>query len=285
MNASNDLDRRLDDLLADGPSTAPDRSIAAALDHARRHPRRRDPLGSLRPDPMGSTSFGTARRALTLVAAAALLTVAALAAATVGGMFDRRSVVVPPVPSASATTPAAPPASARAIALGQPDREPDPRDRPRRPCRRHRRRRVRRDHRSVRHPGDGPVRPAVRGQRGRRRHRRGEPGRRSRLDRPDLGRLPVRHAPPPHDRARRPHDDPRPARLHRRHARRRASPGADVLGSGPRWRGQRHRPAGGRLTRLRRLIRLSPARRFRRLPGGPGTVRGDGRRGFGRLVV
>ena len=55
MNASNDLDRRLDDLLADGPSIAPDRAIGAALDHARHHPRRRDPLGVMRRDPMAST--------------------------------------------------------------------------------------------------------------------------------------------------------------------------------------------------------------------------------------
>jgi hypothetical protein len=126
MNASNDLDRRLDDLLADGPSTAPDRSIAAALDHARRHPRRRDPLGILRRDPMGSTSFGTARRALTLVAAAALLTVAALAAASVGGMFDRRPVVVPPVPSASPIASAAPSASVAPSASASPAASPTP---------------------------------------------------------------------------------------------------------------------------------------------------------------
>lgn len=112
MNASNDLDRRLDDLLADGPSGAPDRAIGAALDHARRHPRRPDPLLVLRRDPMASARAASARRIATLVAAAALLIVVAVAAATVGGVFEHRTVVVPPVPNASPSASAAPSASA-----------------------------------------------------------------------------------------------------------------------------------------------------------------------------
>jgi hypothetical protein len=111
MNASNDLDRRLDDLLADGPSTAPDRVIGAALDHARRHPRRPDPLLVVRRDPMGSARAASARRIATLVAAAALLVVVALAAATVGGVFERRTVVVPPTPSGSPSAPVPPSAT------------------------------------------------------------------------------------------------------------------------------------------------------------------------------
>ena len=112
MNASNDLDRRLDDLLADGPSTAPDRAIGAALDHARRHPRRLDPILVLRRDPMGSARAASARRIATLVAAAALLIAVARAAATVGGVFERRSAVVPPIPSASPYASVAPSPSA-----------------------------------------------------------------------------------------------------------------------------------------------------------------------------
>ena len=112
MNASNDLDRRLDDLLADGPSTAPDRAIGAALDHARRHPRRLDPILVLRRDPMGSARAASARRIATLVAAAALLIAVALAAATVGGVFERRSAVVPPIPSASPSASVTPSPSA-----------------------------------------------------------------------------------------------------------------------------------------------------------------------------
>ncbi len=99
MNA-NDLDRRLSDWLRDGPTRAPERSVAAALDHARSHPRRRDPLAFLRRDPMGSSgrvAFGFGLRTLPIVAALGLLLVAALAVASIGGLFDQRPVVVPPV--------------------------------------------------------------------------------------------------------------------------------------------------------------------------------------------
>jgi hypothetical protein len=112
MNAPHDLDRRLDDWLQDGPNRSPERTIAAALDHARAHPRRRDPLAVLRRDPMGSSGFGHGLRAMPLVAALGLLLVAVLAVATVGGLFPRQPVVVPPVatPSPVATpTPSAAP--------------------------------------------------------------------------------------------------------------------------------------------------------------------------------
>ena len=103
MNAPHDLDRRLDDWMQQGPDRAPERPIAAALDHASAHPRRRDPLAVLRRDPMGSTGFGlgSGLRTLPMVAALGLLLVAALAVATVGGLIDRRPVVVPPVSTPS----------------------------------------------------------------------------------------------------------------------------------------------------------------------------------------
>jgi hypothetical protein len=127
MNASNDLDRRLDDLLADGPASAPERAIGAALDHAHRHPRRPDPLSVLRRDPMGSARAASAGRVATLVAAAAVLIAVALAAATVGGVFEHRTVVVPPVPSASPSASVAPPSavpSASSTALPVPSASP-----------------------------------------------------------------------------------------------------------------------------------------------------------------
>jgi hypothetical protein len=124
MNASNDFDGRLDDLLADGPSTAPDRAIGAALDHAGRHPRRPDPLLVLRRDPMGSARAASSRRIATLVAAAALLVAVALAAATVGGVFERRIVVVPPVPSTSPSATIAPSPSALPSATPAPSASP-----------------------------------------------------------------------------------------------------------------------------------------------------------------
>ena len=104
MNA-NDLDLRLGDWLGDGPTSAPDQSIAAALDHAHAHPRRRDPLAFLRRDPMGpSGGIGFGLRALPIVVALGLLLAAALAVASVGGLFDQRPVVVPPVQVPSPST-------------------------------------------------------------------------------------------------------------------------------------------------------------------------------------
>jgi hypothetical protein len=126
MNAPHDLDRRLDDWLRDGPSHAPERTIVAALQHARAHPRRRDLLAALRRDPMGSTGFGSGSglRVMPLVAALALLLVAALAVATVGGLFQRQAVVVPPLttpsPSATATPQATSSPSPSATATATP---------------------------------------------------------------------------------------------------------------------------------------------------------------------
>ncbi len=163
MNASNDLDRRLDDLLADGPSTAPDRAIGAALDHAHRHPRRPDPLLVLRRDPMGSTRAASVRRTVTLVAAAALLIAVALAAASVGGLFERRTGGGPARPERLAVR------IRRAVALGCPvgdcRAERVAGGRPRRPRRRHRGHRLRRDQRPVQDVDHGPLGPGVRGQR------------------------------------------------------------------------------------------------------------------------
>jgi hypothetical protein len=115
MNDPQDLDRRLDDWLADGSSIAPERAIGSALDHARRHPRRRDPLAVMRRDAMGSAGPAAARRTVTLIAAAALLLAAGLAALTAGGLFERRAVIVPPEPSASPTVSVTPSASASPV--------------------------------------------------------------------------------------------------------------------------------------------------------------------------
>jgi hypothetical protein len=102
MNAPHDFDRRLTEYLHDGPSRAPERTVAGVLDHARAHPRRPDPIAFIRRDPMAQRGFGSGLRVLPLVAALGLLLVAAFAIASVGGLFDRRpSVVPPPVPTAS----------------------------------------------------------------------------------------------------------------------------------------------------------------------------------------
>lgn len=105
MNTQHDLDRRLAAALEDGPTRAPEGSIATALAHARAHPRRRDPLAILRKDPMDTRSsrFSVAFQPLPLVAVLALVLAAGFAAATAGGLFDNRSVVVPPATSPSPT--------------------------------------------------------------------------------------------------------------------------------------------------------------------------------------
>jgi hypothetical protein len=113
MTPTNDLDRRVTDFLADGPSSASERSIVFALDHAAAHPRRRDVLSVVRRDPMRSPTFAGPMRVLPLAAAIALLVLALAAVAFVGGAFNQAPVVVPPPivnPSASVQpTPSASP--------------------------------------------------------------------------------------------------------------------------------------------------------------------------------
>ena len=240
MNASNDIDRRVADYLADGPSRASERSIAAALGHARSHPRRRDPLAALRRDPMGSSRFGggAGLRTLPLVAALGLLLVGALAIAAIGGVFDQRPVVVAAAaPSASAV------AEPRAERLA----DVDPECRPQRIAgrhqgrsrRRHRRRRVRRDHRPVGHARRCAVRPGRRGQRGRRRRRCHEHPERSGIARSHLGRQPVRHATRADHRPGRQDDDDRPDGLPGRRDGDRSRPRPDVRCAAARERRQR----------------------------------------------
>ena len=114
MTPTNDLDRRLTDFLADGPSSATERSIVFALDHAAAHPRRRDALAVLRRDPMQSPTFTGPMRVLPLAAALALLVLALAAVAFVGGAFNHQPVVPAPIVSPTAPPTAAPtPAASR----------------------------------------------------------------------------------------------------------------------------------------------------------------------------
>ena len=109
MTGTNEQDRRIAAWFEDVPSRVPERTIDAALAHARTHPRRRDPLAALRGDPMGSGGFGFGRIAqpLPLVAAVGLLLAAVVAGAAVGGWFDRDPAIVPPVVSPSPSVPPA----------------------------------------------------------------------------------------------------------------------------------------------------------------------------------
>lgn len=105
MTTPNEQDRRIAAWFQDVPARVPERTIEAAVAHARTHPRRRDHLAALRRDPMGSGAFGLGRMAqpLPLLAALGLLLVAAFAGAAVGGWFDREPAVVPPVVSPSSS--------------------------------------------------------------------------------------------------------------------------------------------------------------------------------------
>jgi len=115
MTTPNEQDRRIAAWFQDTEGHLPERTIEAALAHARTHPRRRDPFAALRGDPMGSGGFGLGRMAqpLPLVAAVGLLLAAAFAGAAVGGWFDRDPAVVPPVvspsPSVAPPSPSIPP--------------------------------------------------------------------------------------------------------------------------------------------------------------------------------
>jgi hypothetical protein len=104
MKTPDDLDRQLDDWLQqEGPMRPPDAPLEHAIQHARSHPRRRDPFGFLRRDPMaGPRTTLALRPAFVLVVLAILIAVAG--AVVVGSRPDEGPVVVatpsPPPPSA-----------------------------------------------------------------------------------------------------------------------------------------------------------------------------------------
>ena len=115
-----DLDRALAEFLEEGPNTAPEAPVIAALAHARTTPRRPDPFAWLRSDAMAVPR----RRILGVRPSLALAVVALIAAsigiALVGSRPQAPAVVVsgpsasPAVPSATVepTIPAPPPFSA-----------------------------------------------------------------------------------------------------------------------------------------------------------------------------
>lgn len=116
MTSTNDFDRVLGEWLEDGPNRAPDRSIELAMDHARAHPRRRDPLAFLRPDPMARRAIGLGLRPVMVLAVLGLL-LAAVAALGIGGPRDPGIVIAPgpsttPRPASPSPTPASPSAPA-----------------------------------------------------------------------------------------------------------------------------------------------------------------------------
>lgn len=101
MTTLNDFDRVLGEWLSEGPNRAPDRPVDLAVEHARSHPRRPDPIGFLRGDPMARPfrGLGSGLRPAMILATMALL-LAAVVAIGVGG--PKPSVVLPN-PSVSAS--------------------------------------------------------------------------------------------------------------------------------------------------------------------------------------
>jgi len=115
MTGPSDLDRALASFLDEGPWRAPDRPVDAALAHARAHPRRRDPFGTFRRDPMGRRTSSAMRPALVL---ATLLLLAALSAAVYIGSRPQQPAIVPP--SQATETPSASPSAPSPSPLASP---------------------------------------------------------------------------------------------------------------------------------------------------------------------
>jgi hypothetical protein len=118
MSEDQELVRALGAWLEEGPDTAPDRPRRLAIDHARRRPRRPDPLALFRRDPMPSRSArgSTLRPALGALAVLGLLLAAMVGAAIVGSIGDglpapTASPTPGPSPSPSAPAPTAVPGS------------------------------------------------------------------------------------------------------------------------------------------------------------------------------
>lgn len=126
MTNLTDFDRSLGDFLADGPNTAPEAPVIAALAHARSTPRRPDPLLRLRSDVMARPRPGTLGLRPGLALAAVALAVAAVGISVMGSPPQNPSIVPgqsgSPVPSPSPST------SAQAEPSSAPSATPAPGD-------------------------------------------------------------------------------------------------------------------------------------------------------------
>jgi hypothetical protein len=97
MTNLDDFDRSLSDFLADGPNTAPEAPVIAAMAHARTTPRRPDPLRAFRADPMSPRRTGLVGARPGLLLAVVAVAVGAVGVAVVGSRQPSDSVL--PVPS------------------------------------------------------------------------------------------------------------------------------------------------------------------------------------------
>jgi hypothetical protein len=104
MNGTSDFDRAFVAWLDEGPRLAPERPMDLAVEHARRHPRRRDPLLFLRPDVMAPHRTGLLARPALVFALVGLLLVGVVGAAVIGSL-PRDPSALPPGPTSSPTAP------------------------------------------------------------------------------------------------------------------------------------------------------------------------------------
>ncbi len=102
-----DLDRALSAFLEDGPNTAPEAPVIAALAHVRTTPRRPDPLLRFRTDVMSTPAWRLFGLRPTLLLGLLALVAAGIGAAVIGSSLQNPSLVVPPAttPSAAVVSP------------------------------------------------------------------------------------------------------------------------------------------------------------------------------------
>ncbi|HEX2469922.1 MAG TPA: hypothetical protein VHK05_04985 [Candidatus Limnocylindrales bacterium] len=115
MTMFDETDRRIATWFTDETVRVPERTIDAVLAHARAHPRRRDPLATLRRDPMARPFTAGLFAPVPLLAAIGLIVVAVLGGAVVGGVLDLSGPAPLPVPSASPIATPSPSPSPRII--------------------------------------------------------------------------------------------------------------------------------------------------------------------------
>ena len=103
MTNLDDFDRSLVEFLTDGPNSAPETPVIAAMAHARTTPRRPDLLRAFRTDPMARPRGGLAGVRSGLVMAVLAVAVASMGVAIVGSRQPADQVVPPPSATDSRT--------------------------------------------------------------------------------------------------------------------------------------------------------------------------------------
>jgi hypothetical protein len=111
MKTPDDIDRQLDEWLREGPTRPSDAPVEQAIQHARAHPRRPDPLGFLRRDPMAGRLTPLGLRPAFILAVVGLLVVAVAGALVVGSLRDNAPVIGPSSPPPASVAPSVAPSA------------------------------------------------------------------------------------------------------------------------------------------------------------------------------